>query len=82
MKSGGEKITLGAFYQQIAQVGGPDLVAFARWVVENAPAHGLTVRWGDAGPLVSFIHKGHPSLPGRESGSRRGRGAGRAVSRT
>ena len=63
MKSGGEKITPEAFYQQLAQVGGPDLAAFARWVVENAPADGLTVRWGDAGPLLSFIHQGHPSLP-------------------
>jgi len=57
------KITPEAFYQHLAQVGGPDLAAFARWVVENAPAHGLTVRWGDAGPLLSFIHEGHPSLP-------------------
>jgi hypothetical protein len=63
MKSSGEKITPETFYQQLAQVGGPDLVAFAQWVVENAPTHGLTVRWGDAGPLLSFIHKGHPSLP-------------------
>jgi hypothetical protein len=35
MKSSGEKITPEAFYQQLAQVEGPDLVAFARWVMEN-----------------------------------------------
>jgi hypothetical protein len=63
MKSGGEKITPEAFYQQLAQVGGPDLVAFARWVVENAPAHSLSVAWGNAGPLLKFAHEKHPYLP-------------------
>ena len=54
------KITPEAFYQQLAQVGGPDLAAFSRVrAVDNAPAHGLTVRWGDAGPLLSFIHEGY-----------------------
>ena len=43
MKSSGEKITPEAFYQQLAQVEGPDLVTFAQWVVKNAPAHGLSV---------------------------------------
>jgi hypothetical protein len=63
MKSGGEKITSEAFYRQLAQVGGPDLVAFARWVVGNAPAHGLSVTWGNAGPLLKFIHEKHPYSP-------------------
>ncbi len=63
MKSGGEKITPEAFYQQLAQVGGPDLVAFARWVVENAPAHGLSVAWGNAGPQLAFAHEKHAYLP-------------------
>jgi nucleoid DNA-binding protein len=63
MKSGGEKITPEAFYQQLAQVGGPDLVAFARWAVENAPAHGLSVAWGNAGPLLRFAYEKHPHLP-------------------
>ena len=57
MKSSGEKITPEAFYQQLAQVRGPDLVAFARWVVENAPAHGLSVTWGKVGPLLKFAHE-------------------------
>jgi len=63
MKSSGEKITPEAFYQQLAQVGSPDLVAFARWVVENAPAHGLSVTWGIAGPLLTFAHEKHPFSP-------------------
>jgi hypothetical protein len=57
------KITPEAFYQQLGQVGGPDLAAFTLWAVDNAPAHGLTVRWGKAGPLLSFLHEEHPSLP-------------------
>jgi len=64
MKSSGEeKITPEAFYQQLAQVGDPDLVAFARWVVDNAPAHGLSVTWGTAGPLLKFAHEKHAHLP-------------------
>ena len=63
MKSSGEKIAPEAFYQQLAQVGGSDLVAFARWVVENAPAHGLSVAWGLGGPLLKFAHEKHAYLP-------------------
>jgi hypothetical protein len=63
MKSSGEKIEPEALYQQLAQVGGPDLVAFARWVVENAPAHGLNVTWGKVGPLLEFAHEKHANSP-------------------
>jgi hypothetical protein len=63
MKSSGEKIAPEAFYQQLAQVGNPDLVAFARWVVENAPVHGLSVTWGIAGPLLTFAHEKYANLP-------------------
>ncbi len=63
MRSSGEKTTPEAFYQQLAQVGGADLVAFARWVVESAPAHGLSVVWGKVGPLLKFAHENHSHLP-------------------
>ena len=64
MKSRGEeKITPEAFYQQLAQIGDPNLVAFARWVVDNAPAHGLSVTWGKVGPLLKFAHEKHSHLP-------------------
>ena len=58
-----EKVTSEAFYQQLAQVGDPDLVAFARWVVDNAPAHGLSVTWGKVGPLLKFAHEKHAHSP-------------------
>jgi hypothetical protein len=63
MKSSGEKIAPEAFYQQLAQVGSPDLVAFARWVVENAPAHGLSVTWATVGPQLKFAHEKYANLP-------------------
>jgi hypothetical protein len=63
MKSSGEKIAPEAFYQQLAQVWEPNLVAFARWIVENAPAHGLSVTWGTGGPLLKFAHENHAYLP-------------------
>jgi hypothetical protein len=64
MKSGEVKqISPESFYQQLGQVEGPDLVAFARWVVDNAPAHGLSVTWGATGPLLRFVHENHSSLP-------------------
>lgn len=52
-----EEVASEAFYQQLAQVGNPDLVAFARWVVDNAPAHGLSVTWATVGPLLKFTHE-------------------------
>jgi hypothetical protein len=58
-----EKVASEAFYQQLAQVGDPDLVAFARWVVDNAPAHGLSIIWGKVGPLLKFAHEKHANLP-------------------
>ena len=58
-----EKIMPEAFYQQLGQAGGPGLVAFARWVVDNAPAHGLSVTWGTVGPLLKFAHEKHAHLP-------------------
>ena len=58
-----EKVTSEAFYQQLAQVGDPDLVTFARWVVDNAPAHGLSVTWGKVGPLLKFAHEKHANMP-------------------
>jgi len=58
-----KQITAEEFYKQLGQVGGPDLVAFARWVVDNSSAHGLTVAWGMAGPLLQFVHEKHTSLP-------------------
>ena len=63
MRSSGEQITPETFYQQLARVEGPDLVAFARWVVENAPAQGLRVTWGKVGPQLQFAHENHASLP-------------------
>ena len=58
-----EKVASEAFYQQLAQVGDPDLVAFARWVVDNAPAHSLSVTWGIAGPLLKFAHEKYAYSP-------------------
>jgi hypothetical protein len=52
-----------AFYAEIGEVGGADLAAFARWVVEQASAHWLTVSWGRGGPLLRFVHKNHPAFP-------------------
>jgi hypothetical protein len=63
MKSSGDKLIPEAFYQQLAQAGNPDLVAFARWVVENAPAHGLSVIWATVGPQLKFAHEKYANLP-------------------
>jgi hypothetical protein len=58
-----EKALAEAFYQRLAQVGDLDLVTFARWVVDNARAHGLNVTWGADGPLLNFVHERHVHLP-------------------
>jgi hypothetical protein len=51
------------FYAEIGKAGGADLAAFARWVVEQAPAHGLTVSWGQRGPLLRFVHTSYAAFP-------------------
>jgi hypothetical protein len=55
--------TADEFYRQLGQIGGPDLVVFAQWAVDQASAHGLTVRWGSAGPLLSYVHPKYPGFP-------------------
>ena len=54
------KITPEAYYAELGQVDGPDLVAFAHWAVDNAPAHGLHVVWGTGGPLLKYVHEKRP----------------------
>jgi hypothetical protein len=63
MKPSEEESTPEAFYQQLAQGGRPELVSFARWIVENAPTHGLSVVWGKVGPLLQFAHEKHSGFP-------------------
>ncbi|NUQ63134.1 MAG: hypothetical protein HUU20_11710 [Pirellulales bacterium] len=58
----GKQITAEEFYQQLTEVGGPELAAFARWVVDHAPSRGLTVAWGRSGPLLKFSHERYPYL--------------------
>jgi len=43
------------YYAELGRAGGPDLVAFVHWVVDNAPAHGLCVVWGGSGPLLKYV---------------------------
>jgi hypothetical protein len=57
------KITPEAYYAELGRVGGPDLVAFAHWALDSAPAHGLHVAWGTGGPLLKYVHEKHPHLP-------------------
>jgi hypothetical protein len=63
MKSRIGPISPEAFYGQIGVVGGPDLMAFARWVVERAPVHGLRIAWGRSGPLMRFVHENYRAFP-------------------
>ena len=32
----------------------PDVVKFAKWVLDEAPKHDVAVSWGDAGPLLQY----------------------------
>jgi len=56
------KSTPEAYYAELGRIGGPDLVAFAHWAVDNAPAHGLRVVWGDGGPMLKYAHEKHSYL--------------------
>jgi hypothetical protein len=63
MESSKGTISPEAFYKEIGDVGGSDLAALARWVVEHASAHGLAVSWGQGGPLLRFVHKSYAAFP-------------------
>ena len=55
-KAQGERrpITERAFLDQLSESSSPEVVRFAQWVLEQAPAHDLTITWGDAGPLLRY----------------------------
>ena len=42
------------FLDRLSTASAPEVVVFAKWVLEQAPAHDLTIVWGDAGPLLKY----------------------------
>ena len=42
------------FLARLSTASAPEVVVFAKWVLEQAPAHDLTIVWGDAGPLLKY----------------------------
>ena len=55
-KTPGERrpITERAFLDQLSESTSPEVVKFAESVLEQAPAHDLTITWGEAGPLLRY----------------------------
>ena len=53
-QSGRTNITESAFLEQLSQSSSPEVVTFAQSVLEQAPAHDLTIEWGEAGPLLKY----------------------------
>ena len=53
---GRSKITESDFIERLSRSSSPEVVSFAKWVIKNAPEpeHGLTIVWGDAGPLLKY----------------------------
>ena len=47
-------ITERAFLDQLSESSSSEVVKFAEWVLEQAPAHDLTITWGEAGPLLRY----------------------------
>jgi hypothetical protein len=44
-----------AYYDHLLAAAGPEVVDFVRSVVTEAPARGLEVIWGDAGPMLKYV---------------------------
>ena len=42
------------FLKRLSTTSSPEVVVFAKWVIEQASAHDLTIAWGDAGPLLKY----------------------------
>ena len=53
-QSGRTKLTESAFLEQLSESSSPEVVRFAQWVIEQAPAHDLTITWGEGGPLLRY----------------------------
>ncbi len=55
-KAPGERrpITESAFLDQLSESSSPEVVRFAQGVLEQAPAHDLTITWGEGGPLLRY----------------------------
>ena len=53
-RPGRSKITENDFLDRLAPSSSPEVVAFAKWVLEQAPKHDLTITWGDAGPILQY----------------------------
>ena len=55
-KAQGERrpITERAFLDQLSESSSPEVVTFAQGVFEQAPAHDLTITWGEGGPLLRY----------------------------
>ena len=55
-KAQGERrpLTESAFLEQLSESSSPEVVRFAQWVLEQAPAHDLTITWGEGGPLLRY----------------------------
>ncbi len=55
-KAQGERrpITERAFLDQLSESSSPEVVTFAQGVLEQAPAHDLTITWGEGGPLLRY----------------------------
>jgi hypothetical protein len=50
-------ITEEEFFKELAKNADEDVIQFARWVLDNAASHGLTIHWGKGGPLLRYIHE-------------------------
>jgi len=57
-RTGRSTITEDAFLERLAGSSTPEVVAFAKWVLDEAPKHDLTVAWGDAGPKLRYDDPG------------------------
>ena len=55
-KAPGERrpITERVFLDQLSESSSPEVVKFAERMLEQAPAHDLTITWGNAGPLLKY----------------------------
>ena len=53
-QSGRTKLTESAFLEQLSESSSPDVVRLAEWMLEQAPAHDLTITWGEGGPLLRY----------------------------
>jgi hypothetical protein len=51
------RLTASAFYEQLTEAAGSEVVEFVKWALDEGVDLGLTIQWGDKGPMLKHTEE-------------------------